>query len=91
MKQLLAAILLTLPLVTHAACSNSWVCDDAGYNCRTEQVCSNTYDTPSYNVAPIRPLPSHQIKPLERYVIPPIGTSRCTMTQVNGVWQNLCR
>jgi len=75
MKHLLALTLITLSTSSFGDRNNVWVWDDNGYNCRTEQLCSGPLDLPSYGIVPIRPLPSNQIKPIERFVIPPIRTT----------------
>jgi hypothetical protein len=74
-----------------AKCSKSNVCDDYGQNCQTVDICSNTLDLPSVNLAPITPLPTLQLKPLPSLQMPPIGTTSCDYMQVNGRWQNVCR
>lgn len=74
-----------------AKCRKSWVCDDYGQNCKTQQICDSKLDLPSTNVTPIKPLPSTKVKPLPSTKVPPIGTKKCEYKQVNGLWKNVCK
>lgn len=77
--------------ISQAACRKSQVCDDYGNNCRVTDICNSTLDLPSLDLAPLRPIPSLEIKPLPSMDLPPLGTSKCEYMQVNGHWQNVCR
>ena len=77
--------------ITEARCRKAQVCDDYGMNCRVQDICGSSLDLPSVDLAPLRPLPSTQFKPLPSVGLPPLGTTKCQYMQVNGRWQNICR
>jgi hypothetical protein len=90
-KILLIMALFAVSTISYALCRKSNVCDDYGNNCRVQDICDSAIDIPSAGIAPIRSLPSIEIKPLPLLALPPLGTSKCEYMQVNGRWQNVCR
>ena len=95
MKTKLKVILITILSlfyfnVAYSVCKKSYVCDDYGMNCKLIDICEKSWDVPSYNVPPVRPLPTWKVKPIPSVKVPPIGTRKCEWKQVNGQWKNIC-
>lgn len=96
-KQCAIAIAFLLPMVAQASCRWQWV--DHDYNPLTpaiqQQVCSRATDAPVIRPIEIRPLQTPQIRPIQPFVIPPIGTTRCRVQSVfeGGRWvdRQICR
>lgn len=85
------AFLATIPSISEAVCRKAQVCDDYGMNCQIQDICDNSLDLPSVEIAPLTPLPSTELKPLPSINLPPLGTRQCQYMQVNGHWQNICK
>ncbi len=83
-------LILGFSSLIEAKCRKSHICDDYGRNCRVQDICDSTLDLPSVGLAPIKSLSMPGLKPLPSIRIPPIGTSKCRQTMVNGNWQNIC-
>ena len=76
MRLLLLPVLLAVVGNAYAKCERVSICDDYGMNCRTQQLCDNSYDVPGVNV--VSPYVNRpQVKPIQTPRVPPIGTSRC--------------
>lgn len=89
---LFAFILSSLSL---GVCYVKQVCDSWG-NCSPQQVCDNTYDIPSVDIAPIQPVVPPVVEPLPSMTLPPLGTTSCKKMRVcdsfgNCQWQELCQ
>ncbi|MEA1607208.1 hypothetical protein [Pseudomonas spirodelae] len=84
------AFLATTPNLSEAVCRKAQVCDNHGMNCQVQDICDNSFDLPSVEIAPLTPLPSTELKPLPSVDLPPLGTTKCQYMQVNGQWQNIC-
>ena len=50
MRLLLLPVLLAVVGNAYAKCERVSICDDYGMNCRTQQLCDNSYDVPGVNV-----------------------------------------
>ena len=83
--------LAATPSISEAECRKSQVCDDYGMSCQVQDICENSLDFPSVEMAPLVPLPSTELKPLPSVNLPPLGTTQCQYMQVNGQWQNICK
>ena len=88
MKILFILIGLIISTIAYADCQKSYVCDNG--RCGYVDICTDSFDTPSFNVPPIPALPPLEVKPPPSVEVPPIGTSKCRYMQVNGRWQNVC-
>ena len=85
------AFLAAIPSISEAVCRKAQVCVDYVMNCQIQDICDNSLDLPSVEIAPLTPLPSTELKPLPSINLPPLGTRQCQYMQVNGHWQNICK
>lgn len=86
----IVTFLAAIPSLSDAACSKAQVCNDYGMDCQVQDICDNSLDLPSVEIAPLAPLPSTELKPLPSVNLPPIGAAQCQYMQVNGQWKNIC-
>ncbi len=91
MKIILVLALSLASLSAHARCRVVQRCDDYNQNCEETRLCESSLDIPAVGIAPLPPVRLPGIRPIEPIGIPPIGTSDCSMQNINGRWQRVCQ
>lgn len=89
-KSVLIALGLFFAARSEAGCEKVTVCDSSG-SCRIQQVCGGMFDQPSVKPDPIKQFYRPGFAPIETPYVAPIGTTRCGMVQVNGLWKRVCQ